>query len=153
MTNRNYFSSKTFLKAVIIAVIIFAIPQSVIARGAGETEGNYDIQIQDKFDEVILAVQAGDMNAVEAEAELAKVRENFKKEYTDEDGIMDACINAVQNKEMTVEQARERITVMKQTRTNDGEGDGTQEGEEVHNRVSEETQSRVSDETRTKDSE
>jgi len=103
-------------KIIFLILIVFIIPGPLSARGAIESEREYQNLLKSTFNHVILSVENGEISADEGKQTFAELRNRYNKYYSDEAGIIDALIDQVGEKALTSEEALFDFTLLSEGR-------------------------------------
>ena len=106
------------LGRTIIFCLIFSIfPDQAEAGGSRDLSGEYEQKLIENFSLLIKDLSISRISADQAKAELEELREEYKQEYNDLSGIMDALIDRVAEKKVSFEEAVEYFESVIEKRT------------------------------------
>jgi len=108
--------SRNVLKMVVVVMVLLAVPQMVMARGVQDSNGQKGNPMLEKYEEILTELEAGNLNGPEALKYLNQYRESLRYENREEYQLMEFCINAFENGEMTQKEAMERVSTMEMHR-------------------------------------
>jgi len=146
MNNKNGGNmSRQTARIIMIAVLFALLPFSLFAKGGKDSE--YDRELKAATERICTSMETREMNAGEAKAILAEIRNRYRIEYTDESGRMDAIIDELASGVMTAEQARNQFKVLEQARLEERKREELQQREQNQTRTQDQTMDQTRDQT------
>ena len=113
-------------------VMLFAISIPAFSMGKGEVP--YGITLQEEFSALVVSLEAGDLSLEEAITQLHELRVANGRENSPEYGLMEKLMLAVKIKEMTREQAQDRLCLLDEASV-DCTGDQLQDKDQIRDRL------------------
>lgn len=98
-------SNRRFIKIYIFCLIFTIFTSPAWAVGKQDLIRDYEFGLIENFESLITDLDSSLMTAEQAKSELQDIRQNHKQDYNDLSGILDAMIDGVAEKRLTVKEA------------------------------------------------
>ncbi len=108
--NKNFSGSSFFRQTTLILLFVLVLPYALMANG----KADYEDQLARLTEEIVTSIDNEEMTADQAKSQLSELRLQYRKEYTDESGRMDALCDDLENDVITSEQALGEMEQLRQ---------------------------------------
>ncbi len=106
----RYHAPRAFLLFIIFSLAVSAL----FAGGSGEFSKDYQEELKTTFEEAVLGIESGIMDAQGAKDSLALLRSRYKVDYNDFAGKLDALIDEVAEDKKDSREAMDEYILLKE---------------------------------------
>ncbi len=99
-------------RKILICFLYITLTPFLFAGGAVDGDGEYRAQLEESFNEIVYAIQAGTMDISEGKSRLSRLREHYNQPYNDEYGIIEALIDQVGENNLSADEAGLRFSLL-----------------------------------------